>query len=79
MRKDLLNLTDIKNAIMNIKGQNINIEVNRGRKKIETYLGVIEAVYPSVFTVRLENSPTMKNVTCSYSDVLCGDVKISKR
>ena len=34
MRKDLLNLTDIKNAIMNIKGQNINIEVNRGRKKM---------------------------------------------
>lgn len=79
MRKDLLNLTDIKNAIMNIKGQNINIEVNRGRKKIESYLGVITAVYPSVFTVRLENSVTIKNVTCSYSDVLCGDVKISKR
>lgn len=79
MRKDLLNLVDVKNAIMKIKGQAINIEVNRGRKKIESYLGVIEAIYPSVFTVKLENSPTIKNVTCSYSDVLCGDVKISKR
>ena len=79
MRKDLLNLVDVKNAIIKIKGQAINIEVNRGRKKIESYLGVIEAIYPSVFTVKLENSPTIKNVTCSYSDVLCGDVKISKR
>lgn len=79
MRKDLLNLVDVKNAIIKIKGQAINIEVNRGRKKIESYLGVIEAIYPSVFTVKLENSSTIKNVTCSYSDVLCGDVKISKR
>lgn len=79
MRKDLLKLADIKRAITNIKGQDINIEVNRGRKKIESYLGVVVGVYPSVFTVELKNSLTMKNVTCSYSDVLCGDVKISKR
>jgi len=79
MKKDLLKLADIKRKITSIKGQNINIEVNRGRKKIESYFGVIVGVYPSVFTVELENSLTMKNVTCSYSDVLCGDVKISKR
>ena len=78
MRRDLLKLSDIKQAIEKIKGKNINIAVNKGRKKFETYLGVIEGVYPSVFTVKISDCPTTKNVTCSYSDVLCGDVKILK-
>ncbi len=77
MRKDLLQLADIKRQIGEIKGRNINIEVNRGRKKFEQYSGVIENTYPSVFTVRIDNCESIHNVTCSYSDVLCGDVKIS--
>ena len=35
MRKSLLNLGDVKNRILNIKGKNVDISVNRGRKKID--------------------------------------------
>lgn len=78
MRKNLLNLTDIKDRILKIKGKNIDISINRGRKKIDNYCGVIENIYPSVFTVKILNDEQLKNVTCSYSDVLCGDVKIEE-
>lgn len=78
MRKNLLNLTDIKNRILNIKGKNIGISINRGRKKIDNYSGIVENIYPSVFTVKILNDAQLKNVTCSYSDVLCGDVKIEE-
>jgi len=79
MRKNFLNLIDIKNKILDIQGRNIGISINRGRKKIESYSGVVENIYPSVFTVKILNDSQLKNVTCSYSDVLCGDVKIIEK
>lgn len=79
MRKSFFNLTDIKNRILSIKGKNVDIFINRGRKKIDNYFGVIENIYPSVFTVKILNDKQLKNVTCSYSDVLCGDVKIIEK
>ncbi len=76
MRKNLLNLDDIKNRVLSIKGKNVAISINRGRKKIDNYNGIVENIYPSVFTVKILNDVKLKNVTCSYSDVLCGDVKL---
>ena len=79
MRKSLLSLTDIKKKILLVKGKNIDISINRGRKKIDNYSGIIENTYPSVFTIKIYNDEKLKNVTCSYSDVLCGDVKIKEK
>ncbi len=79
MRKGILNLNEIKEKILSIKGKDVDISINRGRKKIDNYLGVIENIYPSVFTVKILNDEQLKNVTCSYSDVLCGDVKIVEK
>lgn len=77
MKRGLLNLNDIKEKINEIKGEEIDISINRGRRKIETYQGIVESTYPSVFTVRVLSDSNVKSVTCSYSDVLCGDVKIN--
>ena len=79
MRKSLLNLNDIKTKILSIKGKEVDISINRGRKKIDNYTGQIENIYPSVFTVKIFDDDCLQNVTCSYSDVLCGDVKIIEK
>ena len=79
MRKSLLSLADVKKRIGLIKGKNIDVCINRGRKKIDNYSGVVENIYPSVFTIKIFNDEQLKNVTCSYSDVLCGDVKIEEK
>lgn len=79
MRKNLLNLNDIKTRILSIKGKSIAISINRGRKKIDNYNGIVEEIYPSVFTVKILNDVKLKNVTCSYSDVLCGDVTLEEK
>ncbi|MGN0798514.1 MAG: Veg family protein [Christensenellales bacterium] len=76
MKRGLLNLNDIKEKINAIKGKDIEISINRGRRKIEIYKGVVEHIYPSVFTVKVLDNSNTKAVACSYSDVLCGDVKI---
>ncbi len=79
MQRNTINLNEIRDKITSIKGKGIGITINRGRKKIDIYEGVIENIYPSVFTVKILNNTLLKNVTCSYSDVLCGDVKIIEK
>ena len=73
MRKAIFGLADIKEQIASLKGQDIDLEVNIGRKRIKQFSGIIESVYPSVFTF-VDINGNLK--TYSYSDILCGDVKI---
>lgn len=77
MRVSKLTMNDIKGEIMLLVGQDISMEVNKGRKKIENYNGVITNIYPSVFTVDVYNA-NVASLTYSYSEVLCGNVKIKK-
>jgi uncharacterized protein Veg len=55
------------------------MEVNRGRKRIEKYVAVIDKIYPSVFRVEIKEPSGNTNQSYSYSDVLCGDVKIKQK
>ena len=78
MRKLDLSLADIAEQIKNMKGDEVKMNINRGRKKIENYVGVIESIYPSIFTVKVNDSKTQKYLSVSYNEVLCGQVKLSK-
>ena len=44
-------LGNIKTQIMELKGKDVELCVNRGRKKFDTIQGKIESIYPSVFTI----------------------------
>ncbi len=76
MRKATKTLVEVIEEIKQMQGKDVNMEVNRGRKRIEKYVAVIEKVYPSVFTVQIKHPENAGNKSYSYSDVLCGDVKI---
>ena len=75
MRANVNALTEIKERIANLKGNEILICVNRGRKKIDKLQGFIENIYPSVFTFSSEGKALE---TFSYFDVLCGLVAIEE-
>lgn len=80
LRKSGISLEEIKKNILELKGKNVKMEVNKGRKRIFYYEGVIENVYPSLFTVKFNESDDIYNIeknSFSYFDVLCGDVKIT--
>ncbi len=72
MRRVNIDLNDVKERIKNLKGQSVEMSINRGRKKIESVSGVVKDIYPSVFTV-ITNDQTLLQ-TFSYFDVLCGKV-----
>lgn len=73
MRANVNALNEIKQRIATLKGNEINLNVNRGRKKIDNLKGFIENIYPSVFTFMTEEKA---RETFSYFDVLCGLVEI---
>ena len=77
MRKAGVNINVVKNQILSLKGREIEMDINRGRKKIDRVSGTIQDVYPSVFTVRLKQANNQLQ-TFSYYDVLCGNVVFCK-
>ena len=73
MRKAGMSINEVKEKILSLKGQEVEMNINRGRKKFESLSGIIKDVYPSVFTVATnENNASVQ--TFSYYDVLCGNV-----
>lgn len=72
MKKMPNTVDNIKQKILELKGQEVSLYVNRGRRNVNSYRATIEDVYNSVFTVKSLESI----ITYSYNDILCGDVKI---
>ncbi|MDR3318316.1 MAG: Veg family protein [Clostridiales bacterium] len=77
MRKAIFEIDGVRQKIAALKGRNVRMLINRGRKRIIKLNGVLEDIYPSVFTIRVATDRTTSLVTYSYSDVLCNDVKIT--
>lgn len=78
MIKNDLSVQEVKKKIIDLKGQQVKLYVNRGRKKVFRFDATIEGVYGSVFTVKGSKEAFELKHTFSYNDILCGDVKILK-
>ena len=78
MKKMPNTVDNIKQRVMELKGKEVNLHINRGRRKVSSYRARIEDVYASVFTVRPCSLDLESIFTYSYNDILCGEVKILK-
>lgn len=76
MRKIVYGLDEIKLKVSKLKGQNVQMNINRGRKRIESVSATIKDVYPSVFTIKTIDN---KLQTFSYFDVMCGDIVFAEQ
>lgn len=76
MKKMPNSLEDIKQKIIDLKGQVVNLKINRGRRKVASFRARITDVYASVFTVKNCTDNLDAISTYSYNDILCGEVKI---
>lgn len=77
MKRNIITIEDIKQSVLQLKGEQVKLYINRGRRKILKLEGIIDNVYTSVFTVK-QAVGVASTHTYSYSDILCGEVKISK-
>ena len=72
MKRNTNALNEVKQRIASLKGVELEMEINRGRKRFENVTATIDSVYPRVFTIKSKNSLQ----TFSYLDVISGDVVI---
>ena len=77
MRNAGMGLNEVKEKILALKGSHVEMNINRGRKKFDSFSGVVKDVYPSVFTV-VSKDEKQTIQTFSYYDVLCGNVVFIK-
>lgn len=71
-------LADIRRSIESYVGQEVTICANGGRKKTIERSGMLEGVYPSVFTVKLDRDKyPIERMSYSYADLLTESVTLS--
>ncbi len=58
--------------------QHVAVKVNLGRNKSVSYSGILSGIYPALFTVKPDDEGFLGKTAYSYSDVLCGNVKIKR-
>ena len=75
MKKQLGTIESVRKQLESIKGTDVKMQVNKGRKKIVKFDAKLVSTYPSVFTVFVQNSNEPER-SYSYTEVLCGNVKI---
>ena len=77
MKKMPNTVENIKQKILELKGKEVDLKINRGRRTVAKYRAVITDCYASVFTVTNCSDNIDSISTYSYNDILCGEVKIS--
>lgn len=74
----LKTLDVIKDQLENCIGKKVILKANKGRKKTTVKEGILEAVYPSLFVVRVNNEyESGRRVSYTYSDVLTTTVEVT--
>ena len=78
MIKPTKNIKDVKQMVKSCSAQHVAVRVNLGRNKHVSYCGTLSGVYPALFTVKPDDADFLGKTAYSYSDVLCGNVKIKR-
>jgi uncharacterized protein Veg len=68
----------VRKDIQRIIGSKVKLETNKGRHKSVVSRGIVANVYPSIFTVQLNEGPDpSRKLSFSYTDVLTNAVEIT--
>ena len=78
MIKPTKNIQDVKQMVKAYASQRVAVKVNLGRNKTVNFSGTLSGVYPALFTVQPDDEDFLGKTAYSYSDVLCGNVKIKR-
>ncbi len=78
MIKPTKNIKDVKQMVKDCAAARVAVRVNLGRNKSVSYSGILSGIYPALFTVKPDDEDFLGKTAYSYSDVLCGNVKIKR-
>lgn len=69
----------IKEEVKNCYQKPVTVKLNLGRNKFVTFTAILNGIYPSLFTVTPDDKNFLGKTAYSYSEILCGRVRISLR
>ena len=72
-------IKSIKDMITSLNQKPMTVKLNLGRNKFVTFTATLSGIYPSLFTVNPDDKNFLGKTAYSYSEILCGRVKISER
>ena len=72
-------IKSIKDMITSLNQKPVTVKLNLGRNKLVTFTATLSGIYPSLFTVNPDDKNFLGKTAYSYSEILCGRVKISER
>jgi len=78
MKKTAMTVPEAKSFVASLLEKPLKITVNKGRKKLEKYCGKLLAVFPCVFTLKIEGNHPVTTLSFSYSDLICGNVRLKE-
>ncbi len=70
-------LKAIRKNIQDIKGQDINLKAIYGRRGKLVTTGVVDGVYPDIFTIKVNADGYDRKYCYTYSEVLTNNVQIN--
>ena len=78
MIKPGITLSQIKAAVEGCYMRPVAVKLNLGRNKYVTFRATVSGIYPSLFTVSPEDKNFLGKTAYSYSEMLCGRVKLKE-
>ena len=78
MIKNTESLSQVKNYIAKMQHRQVEVVLDMGRNRIVKFIGKLSGVYPALFTVKPNDSDFKGKTTYSYSEYLCGRVKVTE-
>ncbi len=79
MIKTNITLSEVKSKINDLKAKPVDVTLNLGRNKVVKFSGTLVGVYPALFTVSPFDKTFKGKTSYSYSEYMCGRVKLIER
>ena len=71
-------ISKIKRDVRSFYEKRVKVRFMPGRNKVICYSGVLSCVYPEIFTVSPDDKSFLGKTAYSYTEILCGEVKITE-
>ena len=78
MIKNTESLSQVKEYISKMQHRQVEVVLDMGRNRIVKFIGKLSGVYPALFTVKPDDGDFKGKTTYSYSEYLCGRVKVTE-
>ncbi len=77
MIKTTATLLEVKSKIKQLQEKSVDVTINMGRNKFVKFSGKLVGVYPALFTVSPFDKSFKGKTSYSYSEYMCGRVKLA--